>query len=53
MPFFFRNEYFKIEQLGVLHCVSPLLDCTLNSIPCKLKIGHSKHNCLWLKIIST
>ena len=47
----FRNEYFKTEQLGVFACASPSLDCTLNTITCKLKIRHSEHNCLWVKDI--
>jgi len=45
----FRNEYFKIEQLRVLSCPSPWLNCTPNTITHKLKIRHPEYNCLWVK----
>ena len=45
----FRNEYFKTEQLRVLPCPSPWLDCTLNTITHKLKIRHPEHSCLLVK----
>ena len=40
---------FKIEQLRVLPCPSPWLNCPLNTITHKLKIRHPEHNCLWVK----
>ena len=45
----FRNEYFETEQLGVLPCASPLLDCTLNTITCRLEIMHPEHSCQRVK----
>ena len=39
----------KSEQLGALLCASPSLDCTLNTITCKLKIRHHEYNCLLVK----
>ena len=39
----------KIEQLRVLPCPSPCLNCTLNTSTLKLKIRHLEHNCLWVK----
>ena len=45
----FRNRYFKTEQLGVLPCPSPWLNCTLNTITCERKIRYPEHSCLWME----
>ena len=44
----FRNECCKTEQLRVLPCPSPWLNCTLNTITHKLKIRPPEQNGLWV-----